>query len=186
MAPSSERRLLRPSIEACVQLDRVELLCVPAEPIPGCQRGLVQDGVPVVVAPSRRPDPDVTHASPSPALLPTKSCGGGYPPPSRLLTQAVALRSRPAGPEMQHPAISDSHRARNETEPPWPGGSRLPPPSGQQHLGRRISTQATTRRASTREEAGLPRAFPRAQPGRPTSPVATQGPSNVAAAQGPY
>src|SRR5512133_3067470 len=98
MAPSSERRLLRPSVEARVQLDRVELLCVAVEPVFGCQRRLVQDGVPVVVAPSRRPDPDVTHASPNRRLLPTESCW-------RWLThihivsspQLIALGSRPAG-----------------------------------------------------------------------------------------
>ena len=70
MSPTSERLLPRPSVEARVQLDCVELLCVPAEPIPGCQRGLVQDGVPVVVAPSRRTNPDVTHSSPIPGFCP--------------------------------------------------------------------------------------------------------------------
>ena len=74
MSPTLERLLLRPSVEARVQLDCVELLCVPAEPIPGCQRGLVQDGVPVVVAPSGRTDADVTHSSPIAAFLPTESC----------------------------------------------------------------------------------------------------------------
>jgi hypothetical protein len=77
MSPTSERRLPRPSVEARVQLDRVELLCVPGEPIPGCQRGLVQHGVPVVVAPSRRPDPDVTHSSPIAAVYPPSLAGGG-------------------------------------------------------------------------------------------------------------
>ena len=79
MSPTSERPLLRPSMEARVQLDRVELLYVPAEPIPGCERGLVQDGVPVVVAPSRRTDPDVTHSSPIIALFPPTHPGGGLP-----------------------------------------------------------------------------------------------------------
>src|SRR5215212_6055214 len=73
MTPSSERLLPRPSVETRVQLDRVELLRVAVKPIPWCQRRLVQDGVPVVVAPSRRPDPDVTHSSHR-RLLPTESC----------------------------------------------------------------------------------------------------------------
>ena len=74
MSPTLERLLLRPSVEARVQLDCVELLCVPAEPIPGCQRGLVQDSALVVVAPSGRTDADVTHSSPVAAFLPTESC----------------------------------------------------------------------------------------------------------------
>src|SRR5512132_1861483 len=77
MAPSSERRLSRPSVEARVQLDRVELLGVAAEPVCGCQRGLVQDGVPVVVAPSRGPDPDLTHSSPIAAFCPPSHAGAG-------------------------------------------------------------------------------------------------------------
>src|SRR5215211_2607435 len=77
MSPTSERLLLRPSVEARVQLDCVELLCVPAKPIPGCQRGLVQDGVPVVVAPSGRTDTDVTHSSPIAAIYPPSHAGGG-------------------------------------------------------------------------------------------------------------
>jgi hypothetical protein len=36
----------------------------------------------------------------------------------RLLSQSVALRSRPAGPEMQHPAISASTVPELETESP--------------------------------------------------------------------
>src|SRR5512133_4095492 len=100
MAPSSERALLRPSVEARVQLDRVELLCVAAEPVCGCQRGLVQNGVPVVVAPSRRPDPDVTHSSHR-HLLPTElMVDVAYPHPPRLspsLYGSTALWSRPAG-----------------------------------------------------------------------------------------
>jgi len=96
MSPTSERRLPRPSVEARVQLDRVELLCVPGEPSPGCQRGLVQDGVPVVVAPSRRPDPDVTHSSPIAAVY-RVMLEAAYSNPPRLLSQSIALRSRPAG-----------------------------------------------------------------------------------------
>jgi hypothetical protein len=76
MSPTSERLLPRPSVEARVQLDCVELLCVPVEPIPGCQRGLVQDCVPVVVAPSARTDPDVTHSSPIAASCPPHARGG--------------------------------------------------------------------------------------------------------------
>src|SRR4030095_1850990 len=76
MSPTSERLLLRPSVEARVQLDCVELLYVPVEPIPGCQRGLVQDCVPVVVAPSARTDPDVTHSSPIAASCPPHARGG--------------------------------------------------------------------------------------------------------------
>ena len=79
MAPSSERQLLRPSVEARVQLDRVELLCVAAESICGCQRWLIQDGIPEVVAPSRRPDRDVTHSLPIAAFYPPSHAGGGLP-----------------------------------------------------------------------------------------------------------
>ena len=82
MSPTSERLALRPSVEARVQLDRVELLRVPAEPVCGCQRGLVQDGVPVVIAPSRRPDADVTHSSPI-AFSPNRSRFGPGQPASR-------------------------------------------------------------------------------------------------------
>ncbi len=99
MAPSSERLLLRPSVEARVQLDCVELLCVPAEPVCGCQRGLVQDRVPVVVAPSRRPDPDVTHSSPiAGTFCPPSHAGGGLPNPSsssRPIDRAPVAASRP-------------------------------------------------------------------------------------------
>jgi hypothetical protein len=98
MSPSSERALLGPSVEARVQLDRVELLCVPTEPIPGCQGGLVQDGVPVVVTPSRRTDPDVTHSSPIAAFYPPSHAGGGLPTstPSPLPTgRPPVAASRP-------------------------------------------------------------------------------------------
>jgi Restriction endonuclease len=94
MSPTSERLLLRPSVEARVQLDCVELLCVPAKPIPGCQRGLVQDGVPVVVAPSGRTDPDVTHSSPIAAFYPPSHAGGGLP---NIHLVFSPNRSRPAG-----------------------------------------------------------------------------------------
>src|SRR4030095_16396668 len=117
MPPSAERRLSRPSVEARVQLDRVELLCVPAEPVCGGQRGPVQDGIPVVVAPSRRPDPDVTHMPPqSPA------------PSAHRVMLEVAYRIHlvfshnrsptcpgTAGPETPHRAMSASHRARDGT-----------------------------------------------------------------------
>src|SRR5215213_7659145 len=96
MSPSSERLLPRPSVEARVQLDRVELLCVAPEPICGCQRGLVQDGVPVVVAPSRRPDPNVTHPSPNAAFHLPSHAGGGLPTSSSSLSRSTTLRSRAA------------------------------------------------------------------------------------------
>jgi hypothetical protein len=94
MSPTSERLLLRPSVEARVQLDCVELLCVPAEPIPGCQRGLVQDGVPMVVAPSGRTDSDVTHSSPIAAFYPRVMLEVAYPHPTRILSQSI--RGQPA------------------------------------------------------------------------------------------
>ena len=102
MSPTSERLLLRPSVEARVQLDCVELLCVPAEPIPGSQRGLVQDGVPVVIAPSGRTDPDVTHSSPIAAFYPPSHAGGGLPrpvgpPESKALTARAPQRTDRVG-----------------------------------------------------------------------------------------
>jgi pimeloyl-ACP methyl ester carboxylesterase len=109
MSPTSERLALRPSVEARVQLDRVELLRVPAEPVCGCQRGLVQDGVPVVVAPSRRPDADVTHSSPIAAFYPPSHAGGGLPTStssSLPIDRPPVAASRP--PENEHPAISAS------------------------------------------------------------------------------
>jgi hypothetical protein len=119
MSPTSERLLLRPSVEARVQLDCVELLCVPAEAIPGCQRGLVQDAVPVVVAPSGRTDPDVTHFLPHRRLLSTES---GW----RWLTHIHLVfspnRSRPAGL-----ATTSSHRQSTLDEPTEPSSHRAPP-----------------------------------------------------------
>jgi hypothetical protein len=92
MSPTSERPLLRPSVEARVQLDCVELPCVPAEPIPGCQRRLVQDSVPVVVAPSRRTNPDVTHfPPPSPPSTHPVMLKVAYPHPPRHLSRSIAL-----------------------------------------------------------------------------------------------
>jgi hypothetical protein len=110
MAPSSERRLSRPSVEARVQLDRVELLCVAAEPVCGCQRGLVQDGVPVVVAPSRGPDPDLTHCSSITAFCPPSHAGAGLSTSTSSPFQLITLRSRPA-------SLSETNTPR----------SRLPP-----------------------------------------------------------
>src|SRR4029450_226136 len=98
MTPTSERLLLRPPVEARVQLHRVELLRVAAEPIPGCQRGLVQDGVPVVVTPSRRPDPDVTHSSPIAAFYPPSPCWR-WPPhihPVSSTSRSPSGRGQPA------------------------------------------------------------------------------------------
>jgi hypothetical protein len=51
----------------------------------------------VVVAPSRRPDPDVTHSPPSPPSTHRVMLEAAYSHPPRLLSQSIALRSRPAG-----------------------------------------------------------------------------------------
>jgi hypothetical protein len=132
MAPSSERRLPRPSVEARVQLDRVELLCVAAEPVCGCQRGLVQDGVPVVVAPSRGPDPDFTHSSPIAAFYPRVMLELASPRPDRLLSPIdgpPVAASRPP----ENPAARDSgfHRAG--------GGNRIASTLGLFALGKGLN-----------------------------------------------
>src|SRR4029450_11379132 len=118
MAPSSERRLPRPSVEARVQLDRVDLLSVAAEPVCGCQRGLVQYGVPVVVAPSRGPDPDFTHSSPIAAFYPRVMLELASPRPHRLLSSIdgpPVAASRPSEPAARDLGF---HRAEVETESP--------------------------------------------------------------------
>jgi hypothetical protein len=95
MTPTSKRLLLRPSVETRIQLDRVELLCISAEPIPRCQRRPVQNGVPVVVTPSRRPDPNLTHSSPNAAFHPTKS-GWRWPTHIHLIfSRPLSDRSQP-------------------------------------------------------------------------------------------
>jgi hypothetical protein len=132
MAPSSERRLPRPSVEARVQLDRVELLCVAAEPVCGCQRGLVQDGVPVVVAPSRGPDPDFTHSSPIAAFHPPSHAGAGLP----ASTSSPLPNRWPSGrgqPAFRKQAARDSgfHRAG--------GGNRIASTLGLFALGKGLN-----------------------------------------------
>jgi hypothetical protein len=139
MSPTSERRLPRPSVEARVQLDRVELLCVPGEPIPRCQRGLVQDGVPVVVAPSRRPDPDVTHSPPSPPSTHRVMLEAAYSHPPRLLSQSIALRSRqPASRQQGSHRQSTRSRCGGSGWRSSPGvtAQRTPPESRWRRCGR--------------------------------------------------
>src|SRR5512133_188306 len=131
MAPSSERRLSRPSVEARVQLDRVELLCVAAEPVWGCQRGLVQDGVPVVVAPSRGPDPDLTHSSPIAAFHPPSHAGAGLSTSTSSPFQLITLRSRPASLPKQAPRDLGFHRAG--------GGDRIASTLGLFALGKELN-----------------------------------------------
>ena len=121
ISPTSEPLLLRPSVETRVQLYCVELLCIPAQPIPGCQRGPIQDGVPVLVTPSGRTNPDVTHSSPIAAFYPPSHAGGGLPtstssslPIDRRLPRA-ASRGPTAGSCSGTPAAHAQHRRRRST-----------------------------------------------------------------------
>ena len=120
MSPPPERLQLRPSVKARVQLDCVELLYAPAEPIPGCQRGLVQDGVSVVVAPSGRTDADVTHSSPIAAFLPTESCW-------RWITHIHLVFS-----SNDHPPVTASRPPHNKAMALW-----VPATEGHAHPQRR-------------------------------------------------
>ena len=157
MSPTSERPLLRPSVEARVQLDRVELPCVPAEPIPGCQRRLVQDSVPVVVAPSRRTNPDVTHSSPIAAFYPPSHAEGGLPTSTSsslpIDRSHPPEHTRPTEPSPHHTTLRFSCRRRTR-------GTRRPRTRARANRSRcgGSGRRSSPRRDCTAHYSGIPMA----------------------------
>jgi hypothetical protein len=119
--PPAERRRPRPAVEAAVELGRGEGLCVPGEPVAGREPGSVQLGMPVLVAPALRADPDRQGSRQrrgGPEAPPPDATPGGGATGQAVLSQVACWPHGPRhGSGLASPGCGGGPACRGHPEP---------------------------------------------------------------------